>query len=127
MKRSLQRLVATLACATTWLSLGAPARAADPAKDALVQAPALAAPERGALSGALAQLAFGAAELAQGVFSLAAPLAAPDSRGQLLASIFPHYTPGSGLSEWGQGWSVQLSIRRHRSLGDLDYQSDELE
>ena len=100
---------------------------ADVLKDSLVQAPTLAAPERGSLAGTLAHTSFGAAEVAQGAFALVAPLGAPSSRGPLLAQVFPRYAPSQGLSEWGQGWGTDLSIRRFRPAGDLDYQTDELE
>src|SRR5262245_11310773 len=103
------------------------AYATDPFKDSLVQAPTLAAPERGSLAGTLAHTRFGAAELAQGSFALAAPIDTPKSRGPLLASVFPRYVPSQGISEWGQSWSVDLAVRRFRPAGDLDYQSDELQ
>ena len=95
-------------------------------KDQLVQAPRLAPPERGSVQGALAGVGFTATELARGAFRLPLPISTPNDRGPLQASVIPAYSPDSGLSEWGMGWGVDLSIKRNRLIGDLDYASDDL-
>ncbi|AKF03565.1 FG-GAP-like repeat-containing protein [Sandaracinus amylolyticus] len=96
-------------------------------RDALVQTPTLAAPTRGSVAGTLASLRYAPSDLARGTFHLPSPFAAPIDRGPLLASAFPAYSPDVGLSEWGMGWSADLSIRRFRTIGTIDYStSDEL-
>ncbi len=94
--------------------------------DQLVQAPALAAPERGSLAGQLSSTAFGPADLSRGAFSLASPFSVPEERGPLQAPIFPTWSPDAGASEWGNGWQARLAITRFRVSGDLDYATDEL-
>jgi RHS repeat-associated protein len=91
-----------------------------------VQAPSLGAPQRGSLAGQYGQVAFGAAEVSRGTFSLPSPFLSPTDRGKLLADVFPHYSPDHGLSEWGLGWATNLQITRWRVSGDLDYVTDEL-
>jgi RHS repeat-associated protein len=112
--------------ATLVATIGAPRlAAAQTPRDALVQAPAFAKPERGSLTGALANLSFGAADVSRGAYSLPLPLALPSERGGVLASVVPTYSPDAGISEWGAGWSVGLSIQRYRVLGDVDYATDD--
>jgi RHS repeat-associated protein len=112
----------------TFLSLacfGRTAWAGGPFDDTLVQAPTLARPERGSIVGSLAQLAFGPADLSRGAFQLPSPMAAPGERGPLLARVFPTYSPDAGQTEWGLGWQADLSIKRYRELGEIDYANDE--
>ncbi|XXF78297.1 RHS repeat-associated core domain-containing protein [Myxococcaceae bacterium GXIMD 01537] len=94
--------------------------------DARVQAPTLTAPQRGSLVGQYARTAFGPMDVSRGGFSLATPFRAPSERGDLLAGIFPVYSPDSGLSEWGMGWQTSLAFTRWRVRGALDYATDEL-
>jgi RHS repeat-associated protein len=94
-------------------------------KDQLVQAPRLAAPERGSVQGALSGVGFTAAELARGGFRLPLPLSVPEDRGPCQAGIVPAYSPDAGLSEWGMGWSVDLSIKRSRLVGEVDFTTDD--
>jgi RHS repeat-associated protein len=94
---------------------------AAPFSDTLVQAPSLAQPQRGSLAGSLSKLAYGASDLARGSFQLPLAVEVPEQRGPILTHVFPSYSAENGLSEWGMGWSVDLSIRRHRILGDLQY------
>src|SRR5262249_36765014 len=75
--------------------------------------------------GEYGNVAFGPADLARGGFNLPSPFHAPSERGAPLASIFPTYSADAGLSEWGLGWQVGLSITRWRVTGDLDYVPDE--
>jgi RHS repeat-associated protein len=96
------------------------------ALDAKVQAPELSGPQRGSLVGPLSNVAFGPSDVVRGGFSLAAPFTPPTERGPLLAQVFPSYSPEAGVSEWGMGWQVALSITRTRLVGDLDYATDEL-
>jgi RHS repeat-associated protein len=96
------------------------------ALDAKVQAPELAAPQRGSVTGQLASVTFGPATLSRGAFSLPASFGVPETRGKLLAEVFPTYGADSGLSEWGAGWHTSLAITRYRVLGDLDCATDEL-
>ncbi|MDC0714753.1 FG-GAP-like repeat-containing protein [Stigmatella sp. ncwal1] len=122
MMKSLQR--ALLGATAVWsISAGAQPQ---PFLDAKVQPPQLAAPQRGSLVGQYAQTAFGPSDVSRGTFSLPSPFKVPTERGTLLASPFPSYSPESGLSEWGMGWGASLSVYRWRSLGDLDYATDEL-
>jgi RHS repeat-associated protein len=58
---------------------------------------------------------------------LPAPLALPEQRAAAAVGIFPTYSPEGGLSEWGMGWGVDLSIRRHALTGDIDYAANEFE
>lgn len=96
------------------------------ALDAKVQAPELAAPQRGSVAGQLASVTFGPASVARGAYSLPAPFTVPEDRGKLLASIFPTYSADRGLSEWGSGWHGALAITRYQVVGDLDCATDEL-
>lgn len=98
---------------------------AQPFKDRLVQAPSLAAPERGSVKGPLSDLAFAPSALARGGFTLPLPLDFPEERGPLQAAVAPSYSPDSGLSEWGMGWSNALTIERRKQLGEIDFASDD--
>jgi RHS repeat-associated protein len=93
--------------------------------DTMVQPPTLSAPEPASVAGAFAKTAFGPADLSRGTFNLPGPFVAPQERGQLLADIFPSYSPENGLTEWGMGWAASISITRFRALGDFDYETDE--
>ena len=95
-------------------------------KDQLVQPPKLAPAERGSVAGSLSGVNFTATELARGAFRLPLALGLPDDRGPLLANVVPAYSPDGGLSEWGMGWGVDLTIRRHRLVGEINYIDDEL-
>ncbi|MCP3143031.1 RHS repeat-associated core domain-containing protein [Pyxidicoccus xibeiensis] len=94
--------------------------------DARVQAPVLGAPERGSLAGQFAATSFGVGDVSRGVFRLPWADALPSERGAPGVSVLPAYSPESGLSEWGLGWNVGLSLTRWRETGDLDYATDEL-
>src|SRR6266542_3081259 len=94
--------------------------------DDLVQTPQLAAPQRGSLTGEYGRVVFGPAEVDRGGFTLPPPFHSPQERGPLLASVFPLYSPDSGISEWGSGWSNKLSVTRTRILGSIDYATDDL-
>lgn len=99
--------------------------AAGPVQDVLVQPPTLAAPQRGSVAGSLSRTTFNAASLSRGVSSLPLGIEVPSARGSLLASVAPTYSTETGLTEWGMGWQAELSIQRHRVLGELDFQTDE--
>jgi RHS repeat-associated protein len=95
---------------------------ADPLpQDARIQPPSLQPASRGSLAGSLSRLSFGAADLSRGAFSLPLDIQTPDSRGSLLAGVFPAYSAENGLSEWGMGWETRLSIQRQRVVGDVQY------
>ncbi|WP_152622431.1 polymorphic toxin-type HINT domain-containing protein [Archangium violaceum] len=117
-------LAGVLACVC--LALATPALASGPLEDMLVQPPQLSAPQRGSLVGQLASTAFGPADVSRGAFSLPSPFSVPEDRGMLLASVMPTYSPDSGASEWGVGWSNSLSLERWRAKGDPDYLTDDL-
>lgn len=114
---------ALLALAATITQL----RPADAAtfSDFLVQPPRLAAPERGSVAGELSRLGFEPGNLARGDYSLPMPIALPGERGAPLVGIVPAYAPGSGQSEWGMGWGLDLSIRRSAIVGDINPAGDE--
>lgn len=118
------RLARAVAGAAVLASVPAAAQT-QPFADARVQPPKLGAPQRGSLVGQYAQTAFGPSDVTRGTFSLPSPFAVPEERGELLASPFPTYSPESGLSEWGQGWSAPLAVYRWRARGDVDYATDE--
>ena len=107
------------------LVTGVSAASASEFTDVLVQPPSLGAPERGSVAGSLAKLSFGPGDVSRGSFQLGSPFGAPESRGSLLASVFPGYAPEAGLGEWGMGWSSNLAIRRQRLAGELDYATDD--
>src|SRR5687767_10790002 len=94
-------------------------------KDSLVQAPSLARPERGSVAGSLSRLSFGPTELLRGTFTLPSAIMFPGERGAPMAELGPTYSPENGLSEWGMGFALGLSITRFRVLGDIDYANDE--
>jgi RHS repeat-associated protein len=107
------------------LVTAAPAYAAGPFDDTLVQAPTLTAPAWGSVVGSLAQLVVGPADLARGALQMPSPFAAPYGRGRLLAPVFPSYAADAGQSEWGLGWRADLAIRRFRVVGEIDYAADD--
>jgi hypothetical protein len=107
---------ALLILAATLAPLGR-ATAAAPFSDFLVQPPKLAPPGRGSVSGALAHLGFEPGSLSRGDFRLPLPIELPNERGGPLVDLLPSYSPDSGLSEWGIGWRVDLSIRRFAMVG----------
>ncbi len=117
----------TLLVASTIFFTGAGTAFGQAFKDSLVQAPTLERPQRGSVAGSLSRLSFGPAELARGTFSLPAAIVYPSERGAPMADIIPRYSPENGLSEWGMGFSIGLSITRFRVLGDIDYVADELQ
>lgn len=98
---------------------------AAPFQDVLVQAPSFDSPKRGSLAGTLSKLAFGPGDLARGVFKLPLPVDIPSDRGPLLAEIIPSYSPETGITEWGMGWQAELSIRRFRPRGEIDFVGDD--
>jgi len=103
------------------VGLTRPAHAVDGA-----QMPELALPQRGSVAGEYGGEAFNAGQLSRGAFNLPAPCTAPETRGPLLAQVFPTYSIDASLSEWGQGWHTSLVITRWRPSGDLDYATDDL-
>jgi len=119
----MSQLSRALCAALMLLSIERPAMAGAFADD-LVQPPDLGVPERGAVVGSLAGVGYSADSLSRGAFQLASPMAAPGSRGPLLANVFPSYSPEGGLSEWGLGWNASLAITRSRITGHLDYETD---
>ncbi len=114
------------ALAAALLSAASPALATGPFEDKLLQPPRLAAPERASLAGSLSGFALGPGDLARGAPKLASPFDAPAERGPLLARVFPSYSPDAGASEWGASWSADLSLRRYRPRGEIDYTEVEL-
>jgi RHS repeat-associated protein len=120
------RLRTRIAAALAIVIAGGASPAAAQFKDHLVQAPRLAAPERGSVQGALSGLGFAATDLARGAFRLPLSIVIPEDRGPVQAGVVPVYSPDSGLSEWGMGWSVDLSIKRSRLVGEFDFITDEL-
>jgi RHS repeat-associated protein len=107
------------------LLLGTAQSAAANTVDHLIQPPTLAPPERGAVTGSLARLSYGPAELGRGSFVLPSPFEAPEERGPLLADVFPTYSIEAGISEWGMGWQADLAIVHAPVVGDVDYAVDE--
>jgi RHS repeat-associated protein len=90
-----------------------------------VQTPNLTSPQPGSMAGTLSKLSIGPADVARGSYGLPLPIDLPDSRGAALVNVFPTYSPESGISEWGMGWDVSLSIRRHRLVGTINYDADD--
>src|SRR4051812_14505398 len=76
--------------------VGIPRATAAPFIDYLVQAPKLAAPERGSVAGALANLGFEPGSMSRGEFGLPIPIGFPSERGAPLASVLPSYSPDGG-------------------------------
>ena len=91
----------------------------------LVQPPSIGNPERGSVAGTLASLSFGPAEMSRGSFHLSLPLGSPTDRGPLLAGVTPTYSPEAGIGELGAGWSIGVRIHRTRSVGDIDFVTDD--
>ncbi|RKG75512.1 hypothetical protein D7W79_20185 [Corallococcus exercitus] len=110
------------------LCLAAPGAYAQgmPFADSRVQAPELAAPQRGSLVGQYAHTTFGPADVSRGGFSLPSPFQVPQDRGPLLVQPFPTYSPDGGLNEWGMGWGTSLTVQRTRARGEVDYATDDL-
>lgn len=93
--------------------------------DAL-QAPSLAAAQRGSLVGTYAGIRGDAAALGRGALTLPGPFTAPTDRGPLLIGPFPGYSSEYGISEYGIGWSTSLALTRWRGRGEIDFQTDDL-
>src|ERR1700754_1927856 len=113
-----------VSCVVGLLGMAPPSSAA-PFQDSLVQAPSLAAPQRGSVAGTLSRLAFGPGDLDRGAFNLPLPIDVPGERGSLLTKVTPAYSPEAGLGEWGEGWSVDLAIKRFRPRGEINFVDDE--
>ncbi len=124
MPRPHRRALSTLAAA---LALFGPAAsfAEAPFDGHLVQPPSIGAPGRGSVAGALSSLAFEAADLGRGAFTLPLPLALPDERGPLLADVLPSYSTENGLSEWGMGFRGSLEVKRFRPIGEVTFGDDD--
>ena len=98
---------------------------AAPFQDTLVQPPSIGSPQRGSLAGTMSRLAFGPGDLSRGAYSLPLPIELPTDRGPLLAKVIPSYSPETGITEWGMGWQAELSIRRYRPRGEVDFATDD--
>ncbi|MCP3139896.1 RHS repeat-associated core domain-containing protein [Pyxidicoccus xibeiensis] len=120
------RLGSALAAVACVLGMSGPAHAQQPFQDRLVQPPSLAGPTRASLAGSLSGLAFGPSELHRGAFALSLPGSLPAERGAPQVGVLPGYSADTGLTEWGAGWDVALSVRRYRALGEVDYADDDL-
>ncbi len=126
MQKHMRRASAGLVSAVLTAAVAAtPSQAATPFQDVLVQPPNLAPPQRGSLAGTLSRVTFGAGDLSRGAYKLPLPIDAPSERGPLLAGVVPSYSPDTGISEWGAGWQTDLSIRRFRPLGEVDFATDD--
>lgn len=88
------------------------------------QEPVLAAPKAGSLAGSLSTFDTGVQDLASGSLTYSLPLTFRNERGPLLANILPSYSMQQGLSEWGLGWQMNLSIKRTRLSGHINYRDD---
>lgn len=117
---------ALVALTCTAASLWSHEASAQSFNDALVQTPTINGPSIASIAGALSKQAFGPGDLARGVQSLPSGIDHPEERGGPDLMFAPSYSPESGQSEWGMGWSNELSIRRYRFVGDLDYATDEV-
>jgi RHS repeat-associated protein len=91
----------------------------------LVQGAELSIPSRGSIAGEYGSSTWTAGELSRGSYSLPIGLEFPSERGGLIYGINPQYSPSAGLTEWGLGVSFDLSIRRFRTSGGLDFQTDD--
>ena len=123
-RRPLFVLVASVAFCGV-LGGGNDAQAAPPVQDVLVQPPNIVPPQRGSLAGTLSRVAFGASDLARGAYNLPLALDLPADRGPLLIGVVPSYSPETGIGEWGTGWQAELSIRRFRPRGEVDFITDD--
>ena len=83
--------VAALAVSLTGEAIATP-------KDVLVEKPQLDLPQRGSIAGSLSHYAVGASDLARGLYALPLPIATPQDRGPLLASVLPTYSAEGGAS-----------------------------
>lgn len=91
----------------------------------LVQPPQLDRPEVGSVAGTMAAFSLGAGELTRGTPSLPLPVQLPNERGACPVQILPTYSAEAGASEWGQGFTVELALRRTREAGHLTYIDDQ--
>lgn len=122
----MKRLHGTLASAALGLAITlAPSAVDAQSKDLLVQPPSIGQPERGSIAGSLSKLAFGPGSLSRGLYALPLGIDAPGERGELLAGVIPAYSAEGGIGEWGVGWATDLSIKRHRVIGEIDFTSDD--
>ncbi|HEY2518460.1 MAG TPA: FG-GAP-like repeat-containing protein [Polyangiaceae bacterium] len=86
-----------------------------------VQPPELAVGQRATLAGSLASTAYSPSDVSRGGFTLPSPFSTPKDRGEVLAQIFPSYSPDNGLSAWGMGFAANLELTRFRVSGSLQY------
>lgn len=98
---------------------------AAPFQDQLVQPPSIGQPARGSIAGSLSRLAFGPSSLSRGTYAIPLPVETPSERGAILAEVVPSYSAESGVGEWGVGWQSDLTIRRHRVIGEIDFSDDD--
>ncbi len=86
----------------------------------------LRVPERGSLAGEYGGTAFSNSDLTRGTYSLPLSLHFPEERGGMTYPLQVHYSPSSGISEWGMGISIDLSIKRFNAIGFLNFKDDHL-
>jgi RHS repeat-associated protein len=91
----------------------------------LKQPETLAPAKAGTVTGSLSAYELGAVDIASGSLSHNLPLEFRTERGPLLVSLSPVYSMHHGLSEWGLGWQLNLSITRSRTAGHIDYKDDQ--
>jgi RHS repeat-associated protein len=91
-----------------------------------VQPPQLTSPAKGSLAGEYGSTSWSAADLSRGSFSIPIGINFPNERGPMIYPFKLTYSPSQGLSEWGMGISADLSIRRYRVSGHLDFKTDDL-
>lgn len=93
--------------------------------DSLVQSPTIRSPQRGSVSGSLSSFALEPGDLVRGTMSVPLSIDLPDDRGAAGIGLAPAYTYDGGLSEWGMGFTLNLTIRRFAVRGEIDYTADE--
>lgn len=98
----------------------------DPFKNQAIQGPKLEGPGKGSLAGELGATEWSGSDISKGMYSIPLEFQYPNQRGNFIYPINPTYSPSGGLTEWGLGVSFDIKISRFRSIGALDFKTDDL-
>ena len=123
--RASQFMICFVLSLLTFLSLENLSHAEGVYDDQFVQPSRLEMHARGSLAGEYSGTSFNVSGLSKGSFSLPLGIRFPELRGPLVFPFVPQYSTAGGISEWGMGISVDLSIRRFRTVGQIDFLNDD--
>ena len=88
--------------------------------------PRIESPVRGTLQGTLGDFGISKSGTNSGNFVYTYPMDIPSLHGSLDISFAIAYSSANPISFFGNGWSVNLSLTRSKIMGEIDYQTDDL-